>query len=88
MIVLYFFTKGERASSLNCKDQAKDTKISQQMSKNSEYKFRKITEGISAKKHINCHNDITCDMCSAAATLGLTTSQFAMTSVFGTLPSV
>lgn len=27
-------------------------------------------------------------MCSAAATLGLTTSQFAMTRVFGTLPSV
>lgn len=32
--------------------------------------------------------EITCDMCSAAATLGLTTSQFAMTRVFGTLPSV
>lgn len=27
-------------------------------------------------------------MCSAAATLGFTTSQFAMTKVFGTLPSV
>lgn len=27
-------------------------------------------------------------MCSAAATLGLTTSQFAITRVFGTLPSV
>lgn len=27
-------------------------------------------------------------MCSAAATLGFTTSQFAMTRVFGTLPSV
>jgi len=27
-------------------------------------------------------------MCSAAATLDLTTSQFAMTKVFGTLPSV
>lgn len=34
------------------------------------------------------YQEITCDMCSAAATLGFTTSQFAMTSVFGTLPSV
>ena len=32
--------------------------------------------------------DVTCDMCSAAATLGFTTSQFAMTRVLGTLPSV
>jgi len=30
----------------------------------------------------------TCEMCSAAATLGFTTSQFAITRVFGTLPSV
>lgn len=34
------------------------------------------------------YNNITWAMCSAAATLGLTISQFAITSVFGTLPSV
>lgn len=39
-------------------------------------------------KKITNHKEITCDMCSAAATLGLTTSQLAMTRVFGTLPSV
>lgn len=75
MIVLYFFTNGERASSLNCK--------------------RKLTSLllISNVLRINNYlqlvvNGITCDMCSAAATLGFTTSQFAITSVFGTLPSV
>jgi hypothetical protein len=44
--------------------------------------------GVGELRIMHVHQEITCDMCSAAATLGLTTSQFAMTRVFGTLPSV
>lgn len=77
MIVLYFFTNGERASSLNWKyNNNTQTNRMSSMKKEIHRAF----------EHLNW--SITWEMCSAAATLGFTTSQFAMTSVFGTLPSV
>lgn len=82
MIVLNFFTKGERASSLNCKHKSRQVYILNIHIKTSGW--RKNID----KDDLACKDDITCDICSAAATLGLTTSTFAITSVFGTLPSV
>ena len=72
MMVLYFFTNGERASSLN-------------------WTHTFVTRIMIIKSHttrLKAKTLATWEMCSAAATRGLTTSQFAMTRVLGTLPSV